>query len=227
MSDSLEIQPVTKPIRGAIRPPGSKSLTNRALIVASLAEGTSRLSGLLDSRDTRVMADGLRQMGIELQFDPTCGTAVVRGCAGAPPASSAAIRIDNSGTSIRFLTAFCTLATGEFHLEGNERMRQRPIVDLIDALNTLGADVCCDEQSTCPPVTVRGNGLPGGTAMIAGTTSSQYLSALLMAAPCADSPVELQVEGDLVSQPYVAMTIGVMREFDVTVDVVTQSGQVL
>lgn len=218
MTESIGIEPVIEPIRARVAPPGSKSLTNRALIVAALAEGTSRLSGLLDSRDTRVMLAGLNAMGIDIEHDPEAGTATVVGCAGAPPANVADIDVENSGTTIRFLTAFCALGDGEFRLDGNERMRQRPIEDLAVALNELGGDVICSGETLCPPVNIRGRGLAGGTTDVSGTISSQYLSGLLMAAPCAEESVELNVVGELVSRPYIEMTLAVMRAFGVSID---------
>ena len=224
MAATIEIQPVDRPIQGIVQPPGSKSLTNRALIVASLANGNSRLSGLLDSLDTRVMIGGLRKMGITINQDVGRGVADVQGCGGKPESQSAELWIENSGTSLRFLTAFCTLAGGEFRLDGNERMRQRPVGDLADALNALGSDVRCEGVTRCPPVTIRGRNLPGGKTEIAGTISSQYLSALLMAAPCAQSNVELNVSGEMVSQPYIEMTLGVMRKFGVTVEKTVANG---
>jgi 3-phosphoshikimate 1-carboxyvinyltransferase len=213
MSDPLLIQPVSGPVHGSVRPPGSKSLTNRALIVAAMAEGQSRLTGLLDSTDTQVMLESLHRLGIEVRHDRAECVAEIMGCAGKPPATEADLWLENSGTSIRFLTALCTLGNGTFRLDGNERMRQRPIRDLVDALNALGADVTFELESDCPPVVVQANGLPGGSATVAGNISSQYLSALLMAAPGAESSVELHVEGKLVSKPYVEMTLAVMSAF--------------
>ncbi|MCH7989539.1 MAG: 3-phosphoshikimate 1-carboxyvinyltransferase [Planctomycetes bacterium] len=213
MSDPLLIQPVSGPVRGSIRPPGSKSLTNRALIVAAMAEGPSRLRGLLDSTDTQVMLESLRRLGIAVRHDRAACVAEVKGCSGKPPATEATLWLENSGTSIRFLTALCTLGNGTFRLDGNERMRQRPIRDLVDALNALGADVTFELETDCPPVLVQANGLPGGKATVAGNISSQYLSALLMVAPGARSAVELDIEGELVSKPYVAMTLAVMSAF--------------
>ncbi|GAB4148960.1 MAG: 3-phosphoshikimate 1-carboxyvinyltransferase [Planctomycetaceae bacterium] len=214
----IEIHPVPRAIRGTVQPPGSKSLTNRALIVAALAEGTSRLTGLLDSVDTRVMIAGLKQMGVVIDHNPATGTAIVQGSAGKPPSHKADIWVENSGTTIRFLTAFCSLAEGEFQLDGNARMRERPIGDLAKALNALGGNVQCNTDSDCPPVKLHAAGLAGGTANVAGTISSQYLSGLLMAAPCARSPVTLNVIGELVSRPYIEMTLGVMNAFGVSVD---------
>jgi len=215
MSDSIEIQPAQQPIRATVRPPGSKSITNRALVCAALAEGTSTLLGALDSEDTRVMIAGLRSLGIAVDVRENGETLVVEGCSGKPPAQSAKIFVENSGTTIRFLTALVTLGEGMFTLDGIARMRERPIGDLVAALEQLGADVTCTGKNLCPPVQVNANGLSGGVARIHGNISSQYLSGLLMAAPCAREAVEIVVEGTLVSVPYVAMTRAVMRSFGV------------
>ena len=217
MSDSIAIQPVGRPIHACIRPPGSKSLTNRALVVAALAEGTSRLSGALDSQDTRVMLESLSRLGIAAAHDRAAETVRLEGCGGLPPAPAAELWLENSGTSIRFLTAMCCLGKGRYRLDGNARMRQRPIGELIDALRLLGADVRSELDTGCPPVVVAASGLTGGTARVGGSVSSQFLSALLMAAPCASGPVTIEVAGALVSEPYVAMTLAVMRAFGVEV----------
>ena len=215
MSDSLKIEPAGRPIRATVRPPGSKSITNRALICAALAEGTSTLRGALDSEDTRVMIEGLRGLGISVDVRDAGETLVVEGCGGRPSAESADIFVANSGTTIRFLTALVTLAEGAFTLDGVARMRERPIGDLVEALNQLGAEVGCQGENDCPPVVVRAEGLAGGVAEIRGNISSQYLSGLLMAAPYARETVTLRVEGTLVSVPYVAMTLAVMESFGV------------
>jgi 3-phosphoshikimate 1-carboxyvinyltransferase len=217
VSDSILIQPVSRPIHGSIRPPGSKSITNRALIVAALAEGDSELRGVLDSRDTQVMFDSLGRLGIGCSHDPARRVAVIEGCGGRIPAGSADLYLENSGTSIRFLTAAVALGRGEYRLDGNERMRERPIADLVETLNELGGNVTCSPTG-CPPVVVRGRGLRGGSARVRGDVSSQFLSGLLMAAPGADGQVELIVEGELVSRPYVDMTLAVMQAFGVVVD---------
>lgn len=219
MSRSLLMTPVRSPVRGRIRPPGSKSLTNRALVVAGLADGNSTVVGVLDSRDTQVMIDSLNRLGIGVRHVAQEQTAEVVGCKGRPPANDADLWLENSGTSIRFLTAVCALGRGRFRLDGNARMRERPIDDLVDALCALGSDVRCEFDNGCPPVVVEANGLGGGRAEISGGVSSQYLSALLMAAPSARSAVELHVPGELVSQPYVEMTRRVMAAFDVNVEV--------
>ncbi|OHB86413.1 MAG: 3-phosphoshikimate 1-carboxyvinyltransferase [Planctomycetes bacterium RBG_16_64_12] len=218
MSDTIEIQP-TGPIRGSIRPPGSKSITNRALVCAALAEGESSLTGALESEDTRVMIDALGRLGLVVEHDPAARTVRVLGCGGRLPASQADLYVANSGTTLRFLTAMVTLAHGTFRLEGTPRMHQRPIGDLLDALRQLGAEAESLSPGGCPPVVVRARGLPGGRATVAGSISSQFLSGLLMAAPCAADPVELVVAGELVSKPYVEMTLAVMSAFGVEVEV--------
>ncbi|MFM9964089.1 MAG: 3-phosphoshikimate 1-carboxyvinyltransferase [Planctomycetaceae bacterium] len=212
-ADFYEVLPVTEPLNGSVQPPGSKSLTNRALVVAALARGESRLTNVLDSQDTRVMLESCRRLGVAVEHDPAKGDVRVTGCGGRFPATQAELWLENSGTSIRFLTAACALGEGRFRLDGNARMRQRPILDLVTALNALGADVRCATDSGCPPVEVVAHGLVGGRASVAANISSQYLSALLMAAPCAKSPVELQIAGGLVSEPYIDMTLGVMKRF--------------
>jgi 3-phosphoshikimate 1-carboxyvinyltransferase len=217
VNDTIEIQPAG-PLHASIRPPGSKSITNRALVCAALADGRSLLTGALDSEDTRVMIAALRKLGLDVRHDSGAGTIRVAGCAGRPPASGAELFVANSGTTVRFLTAMVTLAEGTFRLDGTLRMRQRPIGDLLDALKQLGADCRSEPPTGCPPVVVRAAGLPGGRATVAGDISSQFLSGLLMAAPCAAAPVELVVRGQLVSKPYVEMTLGVMAAFGVPVE---------
>jgi 3-phosphoshikimate 1-carboxyvinyltransferase len=215
MQDPYPIPSLSRPLFGRIRPPGSKSLTNRALIVGAMAAGKTTLSGALNSVDTRVMLDSLQQLGLSVEHEKQGGVIAILGGGGMIPASSADLRLENSGTSIRFLTAFCTLGNGTFRLDGNERMRQRPIGDLVRALNAIGADVRCDAENDCPPLTVVAAGLAGGRAAVAGSISSQYLSALLMTAPCAQETAEIHVEGTLVSRPYVDMTLDVMAQFGV------------
>ncbi len=216
MTETLRIQP-TGPIHGSIRPPGSKSITNRALVCAALAEGESTLRGALDSEDTRVMTDSLGRLGIRVTADPQARTLHVVGCGGRIPVDEAHLFVANSGTTIRFLTAMVALGEGAYRLDGTERMRERPIGDLAKALKQLGADVTCESPGDCPPVVVKAHGLRG-RASIAGNISSQYLSGLLMAIPCAQGPVELTVEGKLVSTPYLNMTLTVMGAFAVDVE---------
>ncbi len=216
MTDSVLLQPVAGPVVGRIRPPGSKSITNRALICAAAAHGRSTLAGALDSDDTRVMIAGLARLGLDVRHDPSARTIDVVGCGGRIDAPEAEIYVGNSGTTVRFLTALLAAAgTGRYRLHGTPRMHERPIRDLIDALRALGARVAGETESGCPPLIVEASGLAGGTASVRGDVSSQFLSGLLMAAPLAKSPIRLEVAGDLVSQPYVVMTLAVMRAFGV------------
>lgn len=219
MTAAKQITPVNGPVNGSIRPPGSKSITNRALIIAALADGVSDLSGVLDSKDTQVMLDSLDRLGIRVDHNKQTAQCRVHGCCGRIPADSAELWLENSGTSIRFLTSLCALGEGPFQLDGVERMRERPIVDLVNTLNDLGATVrCVQPDSGCPPVIVGGSLLAGGTANIRADISSQFLSSLLMSAPAATQAVQLQVDGELVSKPYITMTLDMMKSFGVIVD---------
>ncbi len=219
---SIHITPAYGPLRGTMRPPGSKSITNRALICAALAEGESLLTGALDSEDTRVMLDSLAKLGLAVkpdleQPDPAQRQIRLRGCGGVLPAKQAELYIANSGTSVRFLTAMVAVGEGVFTLDGTARMRERPIADLLASLKSLGVAAESQRGTGCPPVVVTARGLPGGTARVRGNVSSQFLSGLLMAAPYAREPLTIRVEGELVSQPYVAITLAVMRAFGIDV----------
>ena len=204
------------PLDADLRVPGSKSLTNRALVIAALADGPVELSGALVAEDSEVMIAALRTLGFVVDVAGT--TMRVEGRGGAIPASHAELDLRLSGTSIRFLTALVALGDGWYRLTGNERMRERPIEDLLGALRELGVDAASEEGTGCPPVIVKAHGLPGGEAEIAGERSSQYVSALLLAAPCAQEAVSLSVTGDLASKPFVDMTISLMGRFGVRVD---------
>lgn len=206
------------PIRGRIRPPGSKSITNRALVCAALATGESVLVGALDSDDTRVMREALATLGIGLRHDDAENVDVVTGCGGTIPATEADLFVGNSGTTVRFLAAMLALGHGAFRLDGVARMRERPIEDLLAALRQWGIDARSERGTGCPPVVIRASGIAGGAAHVAGNVSSQFLSGLLLAAPYAATDVELFVDGELVSKPYVAMTLAVMRAFGVSAD---------
>jgi len=204
----------------AARPavPGSKSITNRALLLAALAAGESRLRGGLESDDTVVMRRALQTMGIGLhaETDPTTGAEdwFVTGRGGRFEAPDHALDCGNSGTTVRFLTAALTLAEAPIVVDGNARMRERPISDLVAALRALGAKLTVEGAADCPPVRVHGGGLPGGTALIDGSRSSQYVSAVLQAAPFAHADVELAFKDEvIVSRPYIDLTLEVMRDF--------------
>jgi 3-phosphoshikimate 1-carboxyvinyltransferase len=205
---------------GEINLPGSKSLSNRVLLLAALCDGVTRVENLLESDDIRYMKDALDALGVA--HSTAAGVTTVTGCGGLFPNASANLFLGNAGTAMRPLTAaLCaSRAEGTYVLDGVPRMRERPIVDLIDGLSQLGAKVECSDTG-CPPVTIRNTaaGLPGGVTKVSGKISSQYLSALLMAAPLAVSDVEIQIVDTLVSLPYVTMTINLMRRFGVTVDV--------
>ncbi len=213
--EQYAVKPVQSPLVGRIRPPGSKSLTNRALVVAALADGQSTLIGALESEDTHVMIDSLRRLGIAIIVDPADRTVEIHGCGGRIPNRAAILSVGNSGTTIRFLTALVALGQGTFRLDGAERMRQRPIQDQLDCLKQLGVEAKAESAGGCPPVVVHAVGLRGGMATVRGDISSQFLSGILLAAPYATKPVELRVDGGLVSQPYVRMTLAVMRQFGV------------
>lgn len=218
MSDSIVITPASGPIKATIRPPGSKSITNRALVCAALADGKSTLEGALVSDDTRVMIDSLGRLGIDVDVQEGGTRLVVQGSAGKVPTPSADLFIGNSGTTVRFLTALVSLGEGTYRLDGVQRMRERPIGDLLEALGQLGVSAKSELNTNCPPVVVNSTGLPGGKASVRGDISSQYLSGLLMVAPCAAGPVAIAIEGQLVSQPYVQMTLNVMRSFGIEVE---------
>ena len=210
----LAIEPhAGAPPVATVRVPGSKSITNRALIVAALAKGPSTLTGALDSEDTRVMVDALKALGVAVEHDVESATIRVAGCSGRFPAGEADLFVANSGTTLRFLTAALTVGKGKYRVDGTPRMRQRPVADLLQALNGLGAFTKSELGTGCPPVVVDADGLDGGFAFVRGDVSSQFLSGLLMALPYARGETVVEVEGPLVSQPYVAMTLDVMREF--------------
>ena len=210
---SLAIPGCPAPVQGSIRPPGSKSITNRALVCAALARGTSRLSGALDSQDTRVMAAGLSALGIGVVADWEQGVLQVDGQGGTIPAGEATIDCAASGTTIRFLSAVCALGRGTYRLDGTARMRQRPIGDLLAALRALDVDASAESPGECPPVVIRSRGLAGGATTVRGETSSQFASGLAMVAPCTPRGLRIEFAGRLVSLPYLEMTRRVMAGF--------------
>lgn len=214
--EQITIEPCG-PLLARIRPPGSKSITNRALVCAALANGPSELTGALASDDTAVMIEALRKLGGDDFVVADRDVLRVRGGGERFPQAAADLWVGNSGTTIRFLTAMLAVGQGRYRLDGVPRMRQRPIADLIDALRQLGADVVSESNNGCPPVIVNAHGLNGGTAHVRASISSQFLSGLLMAAPYAQHDVELRIDGEMVSQPYVEMTLAVMESFGVAV----------
>jgi 3-phosphoshikimate 1-carboxyvinyltransferase len=211
----LAIEPVKRPVDADVAIPGSKSITNRALLVAALADGESELIGALYSDDTRYMAQALNDLGIAVESDEASQSFRVQGGGGTFPAREADLFVGNSGTTMRFLTAALPLGNGILRIDGIPRMRKRPIAPLLQALSDLGANAVSEEGTGCPPVVVHAAGLRGGVTRMAGDQSSQYFSALLLAAPYADQGVEIEVIGDLVSKPYMPLTAKVMHDFGV------------
>ena len=210
----LEIKRAGK-IDAEVRLPGSKSYTNRALLVAAMARGQSVLRGALFSDDTLYMARALKDLGLKVSERPTEDEFVVQGEGGKIPARQANLFIGNAGTAMRFLTAFLTLGKGPYKIDGIPRMRKRPIGPLVEALKHLGAKIEYAEAEGFPPLIVERGGLAGGRVKMAGDVSSQFFSAILMTAPYAGSDVAIEVEGNLVSAPYVDMTLSLMSRFGV------------
>ncbi|MCP4098986.1 MAG: 3-phosphoshikimate 1-carboxyvinyltransferase [Planctomycetaceae bacterium] len=225
MNSYKEIKPVFAPVASSIRPPGSKSLTNRALPIAAMASGRSVLDGVLDSDDTRVMIESLNRVGVSVSRAASSSRAVIEGVGGSIPTQKADLFIGNSGTTIRFLTAVLAVAGGDYVLDGVPRMRQRPIGPLVDALQMLHLNVEAGSPGGCPPVRISTQRSQGGTVKIKGNLSSQYLSGLMMAAPLAAQDTVIEIDGALISRPYVEMTKRVMESFGVAVDVDQQFGR--
>ncbi|MGH9676192.1 MAG: 3-phosphoshikimate 1-carboxyvinyltransferase, partial [Candidatus Acidiferrum sp.] len=218
----LEIKPLLSPPKASVRVPGSKSMTNRALVLAALASrsGKCELLGVLRGEDTEIMVDALRALGFRLCPDWEANRIEMRQVTpdGVIPSHSADLFVGNSGTTMRFLTALVASGKGEFRLDGVSRMRERPIEDLLAALRQLGVRAESENGNGFPPVHIHSEGLKGGRVRIRGDISSQFLSGLLMAAPYASGGVTIGLEGPLVSGPYVDLTIAMMRRFGVEVD---------
>ncbi|KAF8113832.1 hypothetical protein N665_0045s0072 [Sinapis alba] len=222
-ASEIVLQPIRE-ISGLIKLPGSKSLSNRILLLAALSEGTTVVDNLLNSDDINYMLDALNKLGLNVERDSENNRAVVEGCGGIFPASldsksDIELYLGNAGTAMRPLTAAVTAAGGNasYVLDGVPRMRERPIGDLVVGLKQLGADVECTLGTNCPPVRVNANGgLPGGKVKLSGSISSQYLTALLMAAPLALGDVEIEIIDKLISVPYVEMTLKLMERFGVS-----------
>nr|CCB84814.1 5-enol-pyruvylshikimate-phosphate synthase [Erigeron canadensis] len=221
----IVLQPI-KEISGTVNLPGSKSLSNRILLLAALAEGTTIVDNLLNSDDVHYMLGALRTLGLNVEEDGAIKRAIVEGCGGMFPVGKEAkddiqLFLGNAGTAMRPLTAAVTAAGGNssYVLDGVPRMRERPIGDLVTGLKQLGADVDCSLGTNCPPVrVVGGGGLPGGKVKLSGSISSQYLTALLMASPLALGDVEIEIIDKLISIPYVEMTLKLMEWFGVSVE---------
>jgi 3-phosphoshikimate 1-carboxyvinyltransferase len=213
VKNMIEIQPIRKPLDVTIEVPGSKSYTNRALLVAALARGASTVTGALFSDDTRYMCNALQKLGIEINADEKQARFDVHGNGGDIPVSSAELYIGNSGTTSRSLTAYVSLGRGRFVIDGDEPMRHgRPISDLLDALRQIGISARSQFDNGHLPVIVEANGLEGGKTRLDASKSSQFLTALLLIAPYARNGLKIEVIGDL-KTPYIDITLAVMEAF--------------
>uniref|UniRef100_A0A7S1UKH8 3-phosphoshikimate 1-carboxyvinyltransferase n=1 Tax=Phaeomonas parva TaxID=124430 RepID=A0A7S1UKH8_9STRA len=219
--ESLDVEPIAK-ITGTVTLPGSKSLSNRVLLLAALSEGTTVVENLLDSDDIRYMLGALKDLGVEYEEDTEARRVTVKGLGGGfkvsdDAAAATELYLGNAGTAMRPLCAVVAASEGRYVLDGTPRMRERPIQDLVTALKDLDVELECSDTG-CPPVTINAKGLAGGTAEVSGKISSQYLSALLMAAPLASGDITIKIKDELVSAPYVHMTIKLLEKFGVKVD---------
>jgi 3-phosphoshikimate 1-carboxyvinyltransferase len=210
----IEVRPL-RHCDGAVSVPGSKSYTHRALIVSSLADGESVLFNALLCEDTGRTVEALAKFGVEVSWESDHVRVLGKG--GMFKATDEKIDVGNSGTSMRFLTALAALRTGITLLDGSERMRKRPIGELLNGLGELGVRAYSQEGDDCPPVIVQSRGLQGGTAKVKGEESSQFLSGLLIVAPYAQKDVNIEVAGSLASKPYVDITREVMSSFGVEI----------
>ena len=209
----IEIQPIHDPPNVEIEVPGSKSFTNRALLVAALAQGDSTLTGALFSDDTYYMCDALRKLGVHITEDSEQATFHVTGNGGNIPVKEAKLYAGNSGTTTRSIISYISLGHGEFVIDGDEPMRQgRPISDLLDALQQLGVSAHSQYENGYLPVTVRANGLKGGKTTLDTSKSSQFLTSLMLSAPYAKNGMDIEVIGNL-KTPYIDITIAVMEAF--------------
>ena len=221
---SITLQPINR-VAGTVNLPGSKSLSNRALLLAALAKGTTTLTNLLDSDDVRHMLNALRQLGVNYQLSEDKTRCEIEGLGGTFQwQNGLALFLGNAGTAMRPLTAALCLsnhadcAQNEVVLTGEPRMKERPIRHLVDALRQAGAQIDYLEQEGYPPLAIRQTGLTGGNIQIDGSISSQFLTALLMAAPLAQGDSHIEIVGELVSKPYIDITLKMMADFGVQVE---------
>lgn len=210
-NEKLLLQPIKK-IEGTLTLPGSKSLSNRVLLLSALSSGTTTIDNLLESADIRYMLECLKQLNVPLIEDIPNKRVTVVGRGGPIDVEKEILDLGNAGTAMRPLTAALCTGKGSFVLDGTPRMRERPIVDLVDGLLQLGVNIKCSDTG-CPPVEIEANGMKGGTANISGKISSQYLSALLMAGPLTKEGVTLNIIDELMSAPYVHMTMNLISKY--------------
>jgi len=216
--NTLNLKPIEK-IEGEINLPGSKSLSNRALLLAALAEGTTTITNLLESDDTRHMLNALKQLGIQYTLSKDKKECTIIGNGGVISCEEPQeLFLGNAGTAMRPLCAALSLGVGSYILTGEPRMKERPIGHLVDALQQLGANITYLENDGYPPLRIEANGLNGGAVSIDGAISSQFLTALLMASPMAKSDMVITIIGELVSKPYIDITLDIMKSFGVEVE---------
>ncbi|MDB6168159.1 MAG: 3-phosphoshikimate 1-carboxyvinyltransferase [Verrucomicrobia bacterium] len=215
LPDPLHVKPFTRPVRGEIALPGSKSLTNRALLLAALSDRPVTLTGALFSEDTHLMSEALRKLGFAVGADPSALTLQVSAQSNGFAPGNAELDVGLAGTAARFLTALCAAAPrGVYRLDGVAQMRKRPMKGLIDSLRQLGAEIRCLGEEGFFPLEIHARGLRGGAVELDASESSQLLSALLMVAPRAAAPVEIRL-GGTVRRTFVEMTLRLMAEFGV------------
>lgn len=227
----LDLSPISR-VSGTVVLPGSKSISNRTLLLAALAEGVTEVKSLLASDDTGHMLEALKKLGVKWEQHGASRDYRVQGVGGAFPVKQADLFLGNAGTAFRPLTAALALSQGTYQLSGVARMHERPIGDLVDALRQLGADITYLGNEGFPPLAIRpanphpcplprgeGDGVPlRGSVRVRGNVSSQFLTALLMAAPLAGEDVNIEVVGELISKPYIEITLNLMRRFGVEVE---------
>ena len=211
----IEIKPVQN-LQTTVTVPGSKSYTNRALLIAGLADGECRLEKPLVSDDTKYMIRALKAFGIPVQEKKEAF--LISGKGGKLSASNKDIFIGNAGTTMRFLTTFSALAPGKTRLDGDERMRERPLADLLDCLTQMGVKAVSANGNGCPPIDIEGGEVPGGEVQLAGDKSSQYLTSILLSAPYFKNDTCIHIQGDLTSKSYADITLDIMKTFGVHVD---------
>ncbi|WP_409422651.1 3-phosphoshikimate 1-carboxyvinyltransferase [Pseudaeromonas sp. ZJS20] len=216
--NSLTLDPIAR-VDGTVNLPGSKSVSNRALLLAALAHGTTRLTNLLDSDDIRHMLNALQSLGVRYELSADKTQCVVQGLGRAFAAKEPLqLFLGNAGTAMRPLCAALCLGSGEFTLTGEPRMEERPIGHLVDALREAGAQIQYLKNEGFPPLTIEAKGLWGGEVHINGSVSSQFLTAFLMAAPLAAGDTRIKIQGELVSKPYIDITLHIMQQFGVLIE---------
>lgn len=218
--EKLTLEPISV-VEGEINLPGSKSLSNRALLLAALAKGTTQVRNLLDSDDIRHMLNALKSLGVKYQLSDDKSICEIEGLGGAFQwQGGLSLYLGNAGTAMRPLTAALCLSEqeqAEVILTGEPRMKERPIKHLVDALRQVGAQISYLENEGYPPIAIQNTGLKGGKVKIDGSISSQFLTALLMAAPLAEGDMEIEIIGELVSKPYIDITLAMMKDFGASV----------